>query len=203
MTHQLENAAVTLEKAKQSKIKRYNKYVGLQNEYKGMVSQVQRLMEENNDLKMRHKTFVRTVEQTLVGGERDGGALASTFTAAREAHSAGAGAGAGAGAEMNLIAWEGPTGTPSSILTDSTAASYLHGRGLGQTGTAEGGATDTLPRAPGTGASTASSVSVVTPSSAEMAIDSMNRMLHLNKGHGDEMAAFPDLTFEGEGEAGK
>ena len=47
----METAAITLEKAKTSKVKRYNKYVALQNEYKNVVAQVRKLLAENGDLK--------------------------------------------------------------------------------------------------------------------------------------------------------
>ena len=79
MNSQMEMAATTLEKAKQSKIKRYNKYIALQNEYKVVVAQVRKLLTENGELKARHKSFVRTVEQTLVGGEGKA-ALVETFS---------------------------------------------------------------------------------------------------------------------------
>ena len=56
-------------KAKQSKVRRYNKYMNLQQDYKLMVAQVERLVSENSDLRQRHKVFVKTVEAALVGGE--------------------------------------------------------------------------------------------------------------------------------------
>jgi chromosome segregation ATPase len=59
----------TITKAKASKVRRYNKYVNLQQDYKIVVAQVERLVSENSDLRARHKVFVKTVEAALVGGE--------------------------------------------------------------------------------------------------------------------------------------
>jgi hypothetical protein len=66
---QYEKSIVTIEKAKQSKARRYNKYINLQQDYKLVVAQVERLVSENTDLRSRHKSFVKTVENALVGGE--------------------------------------------------------------------------------------------------------------------------------------
>tara|TARA_B110000090_G_scaffold189060_1_gene219749 strand:- start:151 stop:564 length:414 start_codon:yes stop_codon:yes gene_type:complete len=65
----MEIANETIDKAKVSKAKRYNKYVSLQQDYKLVVAQVERLVSENHDLRTRHKAFVKTVEKALVGGE--------------------------------------------------------------------------------------------------------------------------------------
>ena len=124
MSSQMENAASTLEKAKQSKIKRYNKYLALQNEYKVVVAQVRRLLAENGELKARHKSFVRTVEQTLVGGEGKA-ALVETFSNAGQASMVMPTAG-----NFNDIAWVAPTpGQSDTDVTASTVPSY-HGSGL-------------------------------------------------------------------------
>ena len=66
---ELEKAIKLLDKAKQSKIRRYNKYVALQQDYQLVVAEAERITSENADLKQRHKAFVKTVEAALVGGE--------------------------------------------------------------------------------------------------------------------------------------
>ena len=125
MSRQMETAAITLEKAKTSKVKRYNKYVALQNEYKNVVAQVRKLLAENGDLKARHKTFVRTVEQTLVGGEGKA-ALAENFSSAGQATMAVPTVG-----NFNDFAWSAPTpGHSEGDTTASTVASYHHTAGL-------------------------------------------------------------------------
>ncbi len=62
-------ATELLNKAKLSKIRRYNKYVSLQQDYRLVVAQGERAASENMDLKQRHKVFVKTVEAALLGGE--------------------------------------------------------------------------------------------------------------------------------------
>ena len=69
MVAEFEKATELLTKAKQSKIRRYNKYVSLQQDYRILVAQGERAASENLDLKQRHKVFVKTVEAALVGGE--------------------------------------------------------------------------------------------------------------------------------------
>jgi len=66
---EVERALMLLGKAKQSKIRRYNKYVSLQQDYQLVVAQAERVASENADMRSRHKVFVKTVEAALIGGE--------------------------------------------------------------------------------------------------------------------------------------
>jgi len=66
---EVEKALALLGKAKQSKIRRYNKYVSLQQDYQLVVAQAERVASENADMRARHKVFVKTVEAALIGGE--------------------------------------------------------------------------------------------------------------------------------------
>ncbi len=61
-------AATIIEKARASKIRRYNKYTALQQDYGQANLQISSLEKENGDLKRRHKDFVRSVEEALIGG---------------------------------------------------------------------------------------------------------------------------------------
>jgi hypothetical protein len=147
-----------------------------------VVSQVQRLMDENSELKNRHKTFVRTVEQTLVGGPE--GKRSTTI-----ALSTNSGSGVPMPMEMqsrqfNDNTWNVPT--PISVNTDSTGASYHHHYQYNHGSTA-----------PATGST---HMSVITPSSAEMLIDAQNMdddTTTVNKRGGSGATAFPDLRYEG------
>jgi len=66
---EVERALMLLGKAKQSKIRRYNKYASLQQDYQLVVAQAERVASENADMRSRHKIFVKTVEAALIGGE--------------------------------------------------------------------------------------------------------------------------------------
>jgi hypothetical protein len=148
-----------------------------------VVSQVQRLMDENSELKNRHKTFVRTVEQTLVGGPEGKRGTTIALTTNN-------GSGVPMPMEMqsrqfNDNTWNVPT--PISVNTDSTGASYHHHHQYNHSVTA-----------PATGST---QMSVITPSSAEMLIDAQNVDDTANNKRGGGglggAAAFPDLRYEG------